>query len=177
MNYKRILKNKTIYDLRSTIHDRRGYLLLFAVVLSSIVLAIGLGIVNIVNKGLILASSGRLSQAAFYAADSGIECALYWDRVHPGFSNTVFATSTFSVPPASGVMCANEDIADTGIISGQTGSAAKTTFDFAFNNGACATVTVSKTESGVKTVIDALGYNTCNVGSARRIERAIRTKY
>ena len=156
--------------------NQRGYLLLFAVVLSSIVLAIGLGIVNIVNKGLILASSGRLSQVAFYAADGGVECALYWARVHPGFPNTVFAISTLSAPPTSGVVCAQEDVAATWTISEQTESVAKTTFDLVFNNGTCATVIVSKTENGNKTVVEALGYNTCNVESPRRIERAIRAK-
>lgn len=159
------------------INKKRGYLLLFAVVLSSIVLAIGLGIVNIVNKGLILASSGRLSQTAFYAADGGTECALYWDRTHVGFSVTVFATSTFSSPSESGVVCAGEDIATTWTTSGQTASAANTTFDLTFNDGTCSTVTVSKTGSGVITRIDARGYSTCNIDSPRRIERAIRVRY
>ncbi|MBI2047816.1 MAG: hypothetical protein HYT27_01635 [Parcubacteria group bacterium] len=170
-------KNKTFHASRFTLHDSSGYLLLFAVVISSIVLAIGLGIVNIVNKGLILASSGRLSQTAFYAADGGIECALYWDRTHVGFPITVFATSTFSVSPTSGVVCASEDVAGTWVLSGQTASAATTVFDLAFDNGTCSTVTVLKTESGVVTVINALGYSTCNTDSPRRIERAIRVRY
>jgi len=108
---------------------QKGYLILFAVVISSIVLAIGLGIMSIVNKGLILASAGRASQFAFYAADTGIECALYWDRVHSGFGVTVFPTSTSSSIPGSGVMCAGEDIAGTWTVSGQTANAANTTFE------------------------------------------------
>ena len=175
MNYSP--NNNTLHTTRCTSHDRGGYLLLFAVVISSIVLAIGLGIVNIVNKGLILASSGRLSQTAFYAADGGIECALYWDRTHVGFPITVFATSTLSVPPTSGVVCASEDIAGTWTLSGQTASAATTAFDLAFNNGTCSTVTVSKTQSGAATIINVLGYSTCNLDSPRRIERAIRVRY
>src|SRR3989338_3957778 len=159
-------KKLTSYKLQA---HNGGYLLLFAVVISSIVLAIGLGIVNIVNKGLILASSGRLSQTAFYAGDGGIECALYWDRAHVGFNTSVFATSTFSTPPSNGVVCAGEDIAGTWTIGGQSGSAANTTFDLAFSNGTCVTVTVSKTQSGVVTIIEALGYSTCNEESPRRI--------
>jgi hypothetical protein len=154
-----------------------GYLMLFAVVLSSIVLAIGLGIVNIVNKGIILASSGRSSQFAFYAADTGIECALYWDRTHAGFGTTVFPTSTDSVIPTSGVTCVTEDIASTWTISNQTGTTANTTFDLALNNGTCTTVVIKKTESGFVTTMESLGYNTCNTQSPRRIERAIRVKY
>ncbi|MBI2109181.1 MAG: hypothetical protein HYT93_03315 [Parcubacteria group bacterium] len=169
------LKSKKSHRVKKQMQS--GYLLLFAVVLSSIVLAIGLGIVNIVNKGLILASAGRLSQAAFYAADGGVECALYWDRTHIGFGITVFATSTNSTPPSSGVVCANEDVAGTWEITNQTGSTANTTFDLAFNNGTCTTVTILKSGSGTVTVINALGYNTCNVNSPRRIERAIRVRY
>lgn len=177
MNKRNLQKNNKFHVSCFAFHDNRGYLLLFAVVLSSIVLAIGLGITTIVNKGLILASSGRLSQLAFYAADGGLECALYWDRVHPDFPVTVFATSTASVSLAGGVLCADEDITGTWIISGETENAANTSFDLSFNNGTCASVVVRKTEGGAVTGVDALGYNTCNVDSPRRIERAIRARY
>ncbi len=158
-------------------NTKQGYLLLFAVVLSSIVLSIGLGIVNIVDKSLVLASAGRSSQLAFHAADGGAECALYWDRVYGGFSTTVFATSTFSVSPQSGVVCASTDIAETWSISGQTADAAYTVFDIAFDDGTCAAMTVSKTNGGLVTNIEAFGYNTCNESNPRRIERAIRIRY
>jgi len=161
----------------SRLKHKKGYLLLFAVVISSIVLAIGLGIFNIVNKALILASAGRSSQIAFYASDSGIECALFWDLKHVGLSTTVFATSTASAPPTSGVMCNNEDIASTWTISGKTESTAKTTFNLNLSNGTCATVVVSKTESGGRTKIESSGFNTCGFLNPRRIERAIRVNY
>lgn len=175
------MKTKNKKALNSKPHtpylNKDGYLLLLAVVLASIVLSIGLGVANIVNKGIILASSGRLSQLAFYAADGGIECALYWDRSHIGFPTSIFSTSTLSTPPANGVVCVSEDIATTWTVSGQTSTAAKTTFDLGFPNGTCSTVSVSKTGSGVTTVIESLGYNTCSTENPRRIERAVRVKY
>ncbi len=173
------MKNKnhsTFHIPHSTF--QKGYLLLFAVVVSSIVLAIGLGIFNIVNKSLILSSTGRSSQIAFYVADTGVECALYWDRKHEGFSTTVFATSSDSNPPTSGVVCNDEDIAnEPWTISDQTGSAAKTTFNLTLNNGTCATIVISKEDSGIKTKIESSGFNTCNLSNPRRIERAIRVTY
>ena len=63
-----------------------GFTLLLAALISSIVLALGTSIFGIVQKELILSSIGRDSQHAFYAADSGAECALYWDIRHELFS-------------------------------------------------------------------------------------------
>lgn len=168
----------SLYPKPATLNPNKGgYLLLFAVVLSSIVLAIGLGIFNIVNKGLVLASSGRGSQSAFYAADTGAECALYWDRKHPGFSLTVFPTSTLSTIVSTGPVCNSEDIATSWTVSGLTADSAKTTFDLTLQNGTCTTVSVLKTVSGAITAIEALGYNTCMLTNPRRIERAVRVSY
>ncbi len=66
----------------------RGFVLLLAVLVSGILLALGVALYNIASKELILSSSGRDSQFAFYAADSGIECALYWDAKHDAFATT-----------------------------------------------------------------------------------------
>ena len=160
-----------------TKNHKKGYLLLLAVLLASIILSIGLGIFVIINKSLILASTGRDSQFAFYAADSGIECALYWDRRHAGFSTGVFATSTGSLPPSSGVLCNSADIASSWTISNQTANTADTAFNMAFANGTCTTVTVKKSDSGLTTRLEAFGFNTCNTQSPRRIERAVRVRY
>src|SRR3989338_2338056 len=62
-----------------------GFTLLLAALVGSIVLAIGSSIFVIAQKQLILSSIGRESQFAFYAADTGAECALYWDIRHDSF--------------------------------------------------------------------------------------------
>ena len=67
-----------------------GFVLSFAVLVAGILLSIGLAIFTITLKELILSGSGRESQFAFYAADTGGECALYWDIKHAGFSGSVF---------------------------------------------------------------------------------------
>ncbi len=58
---------------------KKGFVLAFSLLISSIVLALALGIFNILLKQIVLTSSARDSQIAFYAADAGAECALYWD--------------------------------------------------------------------------------------------------
>lgn len=157
--------------------SHRGYLLLLSVLISSILLAIALGTVSIVNKGLILSSAGRESQFAFYASDGGTECALYWDLKHTGFSSTVFATSTDSFPPRSGVLCNNQDIAASWTIFDVTFDSAKTLFDLTLSNETCVSVLVLKSGGGFVTTLESRGYNTCDLSNPRRIERAIRVSY
>src|SRR3989344_5447846 len=72
----------------STTPEGAGFTLFFAVLIASLLLAIGLAIFNITIKELVLSSSVRDSEFAFYAADSGVECALYWDRTQGAFSTT-----------------------------------------------------------------------------------------
>jgi len=182
------------YTLRPTpSSSRRGFVLSLAVLVSGILLSIGLAIFSSALKELILSSSGRESQFAFYAADTGSECALYWDIRHPGpgFPTSVFATSSDStiLPDESGVFCNAEDITDpqsgwsttigwdvsTPGTYQSVSYEAVTVFDMAFANGSCATITVIK-DSGT-TRIDSRGFNTCDTGNPRRVERGLRVSY
>lgn len=70
--------------------QERGFTLFYAVLVSSLLLALGLAIFNITYKELILSSGARESATAFYAADAGLECALFWDRKYTGLSSPVF---------------------------------------------------------------------------------------
>ena len=58
---------------------RRGFALLFSVLISSLLLTIGLSILSIALKELAISTAVRQSIHAFYAADSGLEYALYHD--------------------------------------------------------------------------------------------------
>src|SRR6185369_14936182 len=78
----------------STSNNQKGFALLFAVLVSSVLLAIGVSIFNLTVKELALSASGRESQFSFYAADTGAECALYWD--FKATQPVMFATSTAS---------------------------------------------------------------------------------
>jgi hypothetical protein len=69
-----------------------GLALFFAVLTASLVLTIGLALFNITLKEFVLSSQIRDSQFAFYAADSGLECALYWDLAHPGYEGSIFGS-------------------------------------------------------------------------------------
>lgn len=137
-------------------------------------LLVSMGMINIAVKQAFLSSASRESQNAFYAADTGAECAIYWDVKNPtGFS--AFSTSTGST-----ISC-NADAANT---SGKTnpvpnvvGGNSQSTFTMTMlPDPYCATVTVTKLNDGT-TRIESLGYNTCDSSNPRRVERAVRVTY
>ncbi len=81
---------KNLKTQTNVLNDSRGFTLFYAVLVSSLLLALGLAIFNITYKELILSAGARESAVAFYAADAGLECALFWDRKHSGLSSPVF---------------------------------------------------------------------------------------
>jgi hypothetical protein len=157
-----------------------GFTLFVALVVSSMLLAVGFSLSNIILKQLIFSNSGKESQLAFYAADSGAECALYWDRKDRlGLTtyNGAFATSTADAESLD-ILCGMGMSTDTDSPTAKVGSlekfgdnlSATTTFyvDYRDPNNilqhkACAKVTVAKwldTNTGVeRTRIDSRGYN------------------
>lgn len=60
-------------------NKQKGFTLLYAVLVSSIVLSASLSIINIALKQHKLSALSRESQIAFYAANTGVDCALYWN--------------------------------------------------------------------------------------------------
>lgn len=83
--FKKLTKNKgpVPYEARGF---RSGFALLFAVTLSAIVLSIALGVANIALKEVKFGTSAKATNEAFYAADTGVECALFNDKSeNPGF--------------------------------------------------------------------------------------------
>lgn len=58
----------------------RGFALFVAIVFMSVMLSFGLALGSLGYKQLVLASGATQSQYAFYAADAGLECALYADQ-------------------------------------------------------------------------------------------------
>jgi len=150
---KNINKNFTIH--------KNGFTLLLAVLITSIVLAISFGLSAFVIRELSISIIGRESQKAIFAADSGIECALYWD-----FSQNKFATSSLQTISCAG---SNYTVGGSGGVS---------TFTLNFNNGACAVVEVNKNVMPYPgTRIESRGRSTCVAGSSNRVERALRVVY
>lgn len=56
----------------------QAFVLLYSLLVASIVLAIGMSLATIISKQIILSSIGKMSRIAYYAADSGRDCAFFW---------------------------------------------------------------------------------------------------
>ncbi len=163
----------------------RGFTLLLASLIASLLLSVGLSMFTIAQKEIILSSLGRDSQYAFYAADAGAECALYWDFKN-AFATTVAthgATCNSQIigeyrPPTSTTL---EDLVLGGV--DYTAGAVVTEFYFEQNNK-CINVSVTKRSSGgTATEINSRGYSVgCDVNgdpliNSRTLERAVRMRY
>ncbi len=65
--------------MKKSFNSSKGITLFIAVTIMAILLFISFAVVNISIKSTLFASAGRDSQLAFYAADAGLDCAIYWD--------------------------------------------------------------------------------------------------
>lgn len=158
---------------------QRGFTVYLAVLVSSLSLAIGLAIYDLVSREVSLSQVARESQYAIYAADTGIECALFWDFHYTDADGSVFATSTED-SPGSGALCSGQAF---NVVPDASASASRATTTFTVNttsagaSGPCVTVAVGKHPTVPLTIVEARGYNTCNTGSPLRVERQLQATY
>ncbi len=148
----------------------QGFTLFVAIVVMGTLLLISTGVINLAVKQALISSSGKESQLAFYAADTGMECALYWD-VKNSSGHSAFATST------SATINCNKDSSNSSNQWVVGGSSVSTINRITFlPSPACAIVTVTKNADNT-TKIESFGYNTCDSTNPRRVERAVRATY
>jgi len=60
-------------------NNQKGFALLYAVLVAVLVVAVGASVVSLAIKQVVLTGTARESEYAFYAANTGMECARYWD--------------------------------------------------------------------------------------------------
>ena len=167
-------------ELKIRFSDPRsaGFALLFAVLATSVLLAVSASIWNIAMREVILSSFGRESQVAFFAADSGLECALYWD-----FANNAFSTSTGPV----NISCGGSQVFSVGggglasptSYIGNPSDPSEDLLLTASATGPCVLVSITKEYQVTRlvTTARAYGYNTCNPLSPTRVERGLLVSY
>lgn len=181
------LKNKNVFTMRNS----NGFVALFAVLLSMLILTMALGIISVSLKETQLSIESKNGNIALFAADSGIECALYGDVGLPGGFGDADSNSTDTFE------CVGADfkVGDIGTLDFTIDSAfTAPDYDFLLylSGTSCANVFVNKNYeviedvAGVQTTvsytkIDSYGYNvSCdnlNTTSNKRVERALRITY
>ncbi len=131
---------------------------------------IGFGIFSIATRETILSSTSREAQFAFYAADAGVECALYYQTHFPQAftsSNNGFSGSA----PGSIPNCGSSNLDG----SGENGTIQNPyQFDIMTDSlqKTCAHVTVYDQDSSTRRIISE-GYNICSLDSG--IPKPVRT--
>jgi hypothetical protein len=179
-----------------------GFTLYYAVLVGSLILVIGASMLNLSLKELTLTGTLKESELAFFAADAGTECALYWD-----LRGYVSGTDNKKVFPASNDPSSfsyNGDVSQVkcngntslGAVFDTTPPVltdwATTTFSYNVNDIYCTVIRVVKhvnVDGTISTAIQAKGYNMAGSGtavngdfcinntSARRVERSFVTQY
>lgn len=155
----------------------KGFALFIAVILSAVAASITLALTTIAYKSLLLSSASRESQYAFYAADTALECALYWDR---GQVNSFPYDAT---PGMVTVSCAGQTV----VLTGAAHNANTTRYQsgwFTVNGSDCARISVYKTDGSVAPVGELFGDGanvTCAEVTAgtnpRAVERGLKASY
>lgn len=150
-------------------HLHRGFTLLFAVLIGSLLFTLGISISNIALKEIVLSAAGKNSERAFFSADTGTECALYWD-----IERAAFPDHAGSQP--ADITCAESTV--TPVIAQSDADSATSQFTLS-TPLYCAVITVAKTRSPVaSTVIESRGRSDCGSGDdPARVERALRVTY
>lgn len=67
-----------MYKFTKISKQQKGFILLFSLLISSVILTAGLAVSRIIIRQIYLASVQRDSQMALFAADTGLECGRYW---------------------------------------------------------------------------------------------------
>ena len=150
------------------ITPQKGFTLLIAVILSSVVLTIGLALLDVAYKQVVLSSTAKQSQAALYNADSALECALYYDQKFNAFD--------FAAPDAaSTLLCSSTPVTNYSSVPDANKRVTIFTLPCA-GTGVYATTTIYKYANGATTLY-ANGFNTCNSNDPVRIERGLKATY
>lgn len=147
-----------------------GFTLLVAIVTTALLLIVSFAVVNVALKQILISSSNLDSQYAFYATESGIECAQYWDLKDS-------ASSPFDpYVTVSSISCNGQSITPTRTAVSANGYSTSTIqFDMPKS---CTIVEITKKIGlATSTTLNSRGYNNCVAGSGRRLERGVTITY
>ncbi len=155
-------------------NTQRGFALLIAVIFMSVMLSFGLALGSLSYKQQVIASSAIQSQYSFYAADAGLECALYADQKENRFA---YPSSAPSSAPA--MTCDSSISATFSYTASQFIVFNRISLD---SNKRCADITVYKPNGAGMTYIFSQGYDvSCSTvespGGARFVARGLNVRY
>ena len=187
---------------QKNVSQQKGFALLLAVVIAGILISITFIMFSISLKQITLSTTGKNSQYALYAADTGIECALdAANRIDNVFENqshdATGLTTVLTVPTPQSFKC-NNHLINYSSVEGQVTvrgvdypNGVTSTFEVDYPSGGspaftqCALVTVTRyvykpvgdNADHIGTSIDSRGYNSCTNLDPQRLERGLEVFY
>lgn len=158
---------KKIYH---NIQKNRGFAMLFTVLVVSLMLSLAIGISNVTYKQTILSNLAKDSQIAFYMADGGVECGMYYDVTLLQFP---LGTPRGSAPAE--LFCGNDTFRYDDEQSADDYAVYLQIMDD--ETRPCATILIDKaTGAGSVNIVQSRGYNICS-SHPRQVERALEVRY
>lgn len=153
------------------INKKNGFVVLYAVLVTTVIVAVGLIMSNIMVKQIILSTTGRDSQKAFYAANAGLECVIFWDREYEAFG--YFISGIYENDIYSPIECNGQPI---DIENGARSDGYKDDITIQFpDTNSMAIVSIDKNTSNPNSIIISKGYNSTDLSSPRLVQRIIRS--
>jgi Tfp pilus assembly protein PilX len=130
-------------NFNKKINNEKGIAILFAILMTSVLLLVALGITQISYKELLFSIETRDSNKAFMAADTGVECAMYMD-----------STRAFTGTSSDPFYCHGQ------LVVSSTPDNINFQFSLPITANSCAQVYINKAAgTGTSTQIDSYGYN------------------
>lgn len=165
-------ENKGLAPYRKRKSSSAGFVILFALTLSSILLAIALGIANIAFQEINFGTGAKDANNAFFAADTGAECALFNDKSggHSFVDPLVDPLSTGSVQCLGDTIGLDGSYPSWSFVVPRLGSAGQS----------CAIIIINKISLPNSTTIISKGYSgdsTCTSTNPNRTERELELNY
>ena len=107
-----------------------GYAILFTVLVVSLVLAMALGIANVSYTESVFSTQARDSHIAFFAADTGLECGLYFERMN---GSQFYTGNSFNTTDTASFACSNDNTNQPILITASPTPPNQTTDPIVFN--------------------------------------------
>lgn len=147
------------------INTQKGYAILFTMVIIGIIMAFVTGASNRVYKQIILSSTAKDSQVAFYQADMAGECAIYLTS-NPSIDLSSLNSVICGVDKDGNPLTLTITPLGSDVYSLKTSLVDEPCFEI-----------VADISLPPDVNIKTRGYNTCNQSSLRRLERGIEIEY
>ncbi len=158
-------------------NKHKGFAILYTMLIVTMALSLSVGVANLAYKERSLTRLGRDSLGARAAADVGMECMLYNDKVPTQFDPN-------RNPVQFPMFCGRDDqgtpVNYFATLTSSSSSNYVYTVDIAVPvNGACFKAYIERDLLAVPiaTKIDVFGYNICDTANPNRVERGIIAEY